>query len=357
MSRNARILAGVFIVGAVALGAFMVAKRGSPGVGGSTDFAGIALDGPVANAERIFFRYNGVDGNYGKLAYVEPANPTAIHYVDNLVCEVVYVGHQHGICMTAQRGVVTTYTAQFFDARTFQISSEMVLKGIPSRTRVSADDKFGALTVFVTGHGYTSLDFSTQTLILDLKTGRSIADLETFEVTRDGQVIKAADFNFWGVTFAHDSNIFFATLSTDRKHFLIEGNVAERKARVVHENVECPSLSPDGRKVAYKRRLMNEGRVGWQLQVLDLASMQDTPIAERRSIDDQLEWLDANTVLYSVPETANDETPSTEVWMAGLDPSRAPQRLLQKAYSPAVVRAASPVRVTAYGETNTTSTQ
>jgi hypothetical protein len=347
MSRNARILAGVFIVGAIALGGFAFLKRGSLGVAGSSPFAGIMVDGPVASAERIYFRYNGVDTHYGKLAYVEPSNPSAINYVDNLTCEVVYVGHQHGICMTAQRGVVTTYTAQIFDAKTFQISSEMVLKGLPSRTRISADDKFGALTVFVTGHGYTSLDFSTQTLILDMKTGRVIADVEAFEVSRDGQVIKAADFNFWGVTFAHDSNIFFATLSTGGKHVLVEGNVAERKARVVHENVECPSLSPDGRRVAYKRRLLSEGRVGWQLQVLDLQTMQDTPIAERRSIDDQLEWLDANTVLYSVPETVADETPSTDVWMAALDPVRPPQLLLHKAYSPAVVRAASTVQTTA----------
>ena len=343
MSRNARILAGVFIAGAAALGGFIYMKRGSLGMGGGSPFAGIAVDGPVAGAERIFFRHNGVDVHYGKLAYVEPGNPDAINFVDNLTCEVAYVGHQHGICMTAQRGVVTTYTAQFFDAKTFQITSEIVLKGIPSRTRISADDKLGALTVFVTGHGYTSLDFSTQTLIFDMQTGHVLADLETFEVTQDDKLIKAADFNFWGVTFAHDSNRFFATLSTAGKHLLIEGNVTEHKARVVREHVECPSLSPDGRKIAYKRRLISEGRIGWQLQVFDLESQTDTELSEKRSIDDQLEWLDANTVLYSVPETATDETPSTEVWMAAID-GQAPRRLLQKAYSPAVVRAASPVQ-------------
>jgi len=219
-----------------------------------------------------------------------------------------------------------------------------VLKGIPSRTRISPDDKLGAFTVFVTGHGYTTLDFSTQTLILDMANGHVLADLENFEVTRDGKVIKAADFNFWGVTFAHDSNRFFATLSTAGKHLLIEGNLAEKKARVLREGVECPSLSPDGRKIAYKRRLLNEGRIAWQLQVMDLATQQDAELPEKRSIDDQLEWLDAETVLYSVPETLNDETPSTDVWMAALDLHRAPQRLLHKAYSPAVVRAASAVK-------------
>src|SRR5215510_10310798 len=167
MSKNARNLAVVFVAGAAALGGYVWLKRGSLGVGAPSPYAGIAVDGPISEAQRIYFRYNGVDGNYGKLAYVEPANPSAIHYVQNLTCEVAYVGHQHGICMTAQRGVVTTYTAQIFDASTFQISSELVLKGIPSRTRISADDRIGAFTVFVTGHGYTTLDFSTQTLIID----------------------------------------------------------------------------------------------------------------------------------------------------------------------------------------------
>ena len=41
-----------------------------------------------------------------------------------------------------------------------------------------------------------------------------MADLETLQITRDGQPFKNADFNFWGVTFAQDSNTFYATLGT-----------------------------------------------------------------------------------------------------------------------------------------------
>jgi hypothetical protein len=353
MSRNARILGAVFAVGAVSLAGFVYYKRAAVSGPPESPFAGIAVDGPVASAQRIYFRYNGVDAHYGKLAYVEPGDPSTQHFVDTLNCEVAYVGRKSGICLTAQRGVVTTYTAQFFDAATFNISSEVVLKGIPSRTRISDDDKYGAFTVFVTGHGYTTLDFSTQTLIMDMSNGRPIADLETFEVARDGKAFKRPDFNFWGVTFAHDSNLFFATLSTGGQHFLIEGNIATKKARVLHENVECPSLSPDGKRIAYKKRLLKDGRVGWQLQVLDLATQREIELGEKRSIDDQLEWLDANSVLYSVPETASDETPSTNVWIAAVDGSQPPRILLNKAYSPAVVR----VTVATQGVANTTSTQ
>ena len=60
-----------------------------------------------------------------------------------------------------------------------------------------------------------------------------------------------------------------ATASTPRmatggKTYLIEGSVAERTARVLHENVECPSLSPDGTRIAYKSRTDSDD-VPWRL--------------------------------------------------------------------------------------------
>lgn len=38
---------------------------------------------------------------------------------------------------------------------------------MPSRTRVARSGPIGATTVFVTGHGYDSVDFSTETLLVD----------------------------------------------------------------------------------------------------------------------------------------------------------------------------------------------
>ena len=110
----------------------------------------------------------------------------------------------------------------------------------------------------------------------------------------------AKDFNLWGVTFTPDSKSFYCTLSTNRQHFLVRGDIAQRTATVVHENVECPSLSPDGKRIAYKKRLPVPGRVEWQLHVLDLASSREIPLAEKRSADDQIEWLDDDNVLYAL---------------------------------------------------------
>lgn len=293
---------------------------------------------PAFAPTRVYFRYNGVDTHYGKLAYVSPEKPDAPTFVDSLSCEVVYVAGGEGICLSAKRGVITTYSARLFDASTFMPHAQFGLNGVPSRSRVSVDGKLAAFTVFVTGHGYTALDFSTQTLILNTANGEPIADLETFTVLRDGKAFKEADFNFWGVTFTRDARDFYATLSTGGKHFLIRGNIADRTATILHENVECPSLSPDGTRVAYKKRYLVDNRIVWQLHVLDLATGKETALAEKRSIDDQLEWLDEYTVLYSVPENADNSSASTDVWRAAADGKSKPRLYLHKAYSPAAVR-------------------
>ena len=74
---------------------------------------------------------------------------------------------------------------------------------MPSRARVSPDGRLGAVTAFVTGHSYADPgSFSTRATIIDMERGRRIADLEDFEVSRDGKPFESIDFNFWGVTFA-----------------------------------------------------------------------------------------------------------------------------------------------------------
>lgn len=292
---------------------------------------------PPTSAQQVFFRYNGVDSHYGVVAYIELKKRNDVHFIDTLRCEVVHVSGGHGICLSAERGVFTSYAATIFDAQTFKATSTTELKGIPSRSRVSANGKLAALTVFVAGHGYTALDFSTQTILLDVATGTVLADLESFKVSKDGSSIESKDFNFWGVTFTPDARAFYATLSTAGKHYLIRGDVAARTAEVVHENVECPSLSPDGRHVAYKKRFVIDNRIVWQLHVFDLRTGTETALGEKRSIDDQLEWLDDQHVLYSVPAEAGSEA-STDVWIAATDSTRAPTVFLRNAYSPAVAR-------------------
>jgi hypothetical protein len=285
----------------------------------------------------MLFRHTAVDRNYGKLAVLGGDGSSGLRLIDDLLCEVVSFAGGRGICLTADRGVFTSYAAHLFDA-SFVRRQTIPLNGVPSRCRMSPDGRLAAFTVFLSGHGYASLDFSTETLLADAETGAVLANLEEFAVSRDGQPFRAADFNFWGVTFAPDSRRFYCTLSSDRRHYLVEGDAIARTARVIHENVECPSVSPDGTRIAYKKRVLEEGRVGWELHVLDLATRQDTALSETRSVDDQLEWLDNARVLYALSASPSGVSASTDVWEADAAGRTPPRLFLPNAYSPAVVR-------------------
>ena len=48
-----------------------------------------------------------------------------------------------------------------------------------------------------------------------------------------------------------------------------------KEARVLRENVECPSLSPDNTRIVFKKRMTDgPGGVTWRLHVLDLATQK-----------------------------------------------------------------------------------
>ena len=291
---------------------------------------------PETPVNRIFFRSTDPEQHYGQLAFVEYPGTLTPHYLDQWNCETVYFAGGKGSCLTADRGVFTTYTADIFDTG-FRRLFTIPLNGIPSRTRVSRNGRMAAVTVFVTGHGYDSVDFTTQTSLIDTATGKVLADMEKFAVTKEGMPFQAKDFNFWGVTFAPDNDRFYCTLSSNRKHYLLEGSLTARTAHVIHENVECPSISPDATRIAFKKRLPGD-RVVWQLHVLELKTLTETSLAERRSVDDQLEWLDNKQVLYSLPHNEAVPGPPTDVWVAPANGEGEPHRFLLNAYSPAVAR-------------------
>lgn len=73
--------------------------------------------------------------------------------------------------------------------------------------------------------------------------------------------------------------------------WLAEGSLSRRELRTLAGGVECPSISPDGTKVVYKKRASSEP-ITWRLHVLDVADGRDVALAETRNVDDQAEWLD-----------------------------------------------------------------
>ena len=243
-------------------------------------------------------------------------------------CDRVHFAGDRGLCVARGQGFGSGYRAAIFGPDLAE-RGRIDLPGTPSRARVSPDGRIGAITQFVTGHSYAEAgSFSTSTTLVDLASAEKIAELESFSVVHGERFITAVDVNFWGVTFARDSDRFLATLATGGKTYLVRGSVSGRQMRVLHENVECPSLSPDGTRIAFKKRV-GSGSRPWRLTVLELDTMHETPLAERRGIDDQVEWLDDRQVLYGMDDG---------VWTARADGSGRPRRFLEDATSPAVVR-------------------
>jgi len=292
----------------------------------------------LAGSPHLLFRHVATDANHNHLSVAPLAVPNARRGMTSLLCERVSFAAGRGICLKADRGVFTKHEAVLFDDR-FQPVRSMKLDGSPTRTRVSPDGRIGAITVFVTaqGHGYALLgSFLTKTILLDMASGDVIGDLEQFTTWRDGTRFAEKDFNFWGVTFTRDSNTFYASLRSANKTYLVRGDLPLRRFTVLHENVECPALSPNNRLIAYKKRV--GGTMSpWRFYVLDLATMTERPVAaETRSIDDQIEWFDDAHVLYAT--TRSSQSAIFDVWKAPIDGDTPATRFLNTADSPILVR-------------------
>jgi hypothetical protein len=288
------------------------------------------------SGDRVMFRNTASGAGYGHVASVPLSRPDGERTVTDLVCDRIDTTGDDLACLRTERGIVPSYSATVYD-RDGKPIEQWPLPGIPSRTRVSGDGSLIATTSFVTGHSYATLGFSTETVI-HTRDGESLGNLEDWTLVVNGQPSMALDRNFWGVTFVDDSS-FYATvgLNTLGQTYLVVGDIAARSLTTVAENVECPSLSPDGTRIAFKRVTAGGGSTAhWTPAIYDLSSGDITLLPEDRSIDDQIEWLDDDTILYGMPRT--DAVGDTDVWQLDVDGSAAPTMFIEHAWSPSVVR-------------------
>jgi hypothetical protein len=101
-------------------------------------------------------------------------------------------------------------------------------------------------------------------------------------------------------------------------------------------------LSPDGTRLAFKRRGTEDGRFVWRLATLDLKTMVENVIAgETRSVDDQVEWLSATHLVYAIPDEESGFG-GTSIWTVNVDAGSPAGLWLRGAYSPAVVSRKQP---------------
>lgn len=335
LSRRLLVLAlAVLLLGGVAA-AFVLraaARADQPREGGPAVAAGEVT---LTERDRLAFLNTAQGPHRGSLASVPADAPEAARTASGLTCRRFHAAAGTGVCLSSTPGALAQENrAVVVDAELRELRA-FPLAGTPSRARVSPSGRFAAWTVFVSGESYGAAFFSTRTSIVDTRTWALEPDLEKFAISLDGRPYRAADVNFWGVTFAADDDTFYATLGTAGQTHLVKGSVSRRAVTTLARNVECPSLSPDETRVAYKKRV-TRGASLWREHVLDLRTLREVPLAEKRSVDDQAVWLDDRTLAYALP--TDGVVDSTDLWTVPADGTGAPRLLTPGASSPARLR-------------------
>ena len=311
-----RVLVVVLAVVALGAGATAYALR-------APDAVSVAVEaGPVElSAGRLVF----VDDVSGKVASVPLSDPSGPRRVSSLSCKRFYTAAQQGVCLADRSGPLPGSVSVFVD-RSLTETRRVDVAGVPNRAKLSADGRMASWTTFVTGDSYAQAGtFSTRTAIFDRQSEVYSSNIEG---TRVAGMKTTDDMNFWGVTFASDDRTYYATLSTAGKTYLVRGDASEESATPLRENAECPSLSPDGKRLAFKKRVPGDGARPWRQHVLDLTTMVETPLAETRGIDDQVVWLDDDTIAYGLPGEG--------IWAVPANGEGAPRQLVPHASSPSL---------------------
>ncbi|GJF30829.1 TolB-like translocation protein; signal peptide [Kitasatospora sp. NE20-6] len=337
MTRTARLLTllvAVVLLGAVGTGAVLHAadrsgRKDQEQAGGPAVTPGRVALG-ADGGRRLLFRSTAWGPHRDEITSVPADRPDGPRTASGVACLRFHAAAGTGICLQKDGDALAeTYRAVVLDASLHELR-RYPAGGIPTRSRVSPSGHLAAWTVFVSGDSYAGTDFSTRTAIVDTRDWTLYDNLENFTVVKDGRTYRAPDVNVWGVTFADDRG-FYATVATGGRTYLVRGDLAARTLTTLHENVECPSLSPDGTRIAYKKRVAGASPdAPWRLYVLDLATMAETATAEQRSIDDQALWADGHTLLYAM---AGDY--GADLWTVPADGSGTPAVLTRSALAPA----------------------
>ncbi|MEU9848480.1 hypothetical protein [Streptomyces sp. NPDC047985] len=322
-ARIAVLVAAVLLLTGGSVGYALHAQHRTRGQQAAAD-ASFTVSGPA-----LYFR----DTATGRVARRPLAAPPGARTPGGPACDRFHASGDHAVCLRARPGVLPRTHAVVLDRR-LREQRRITVPGTPTRARVSASGRMVSWTVFATGDSYATTAFSTRTAILDLRTGYLVKSIEGIPLTIDGARYHAPDVNYWGVTFARDDNRFYATVSTKGRTYLVEGDMEKWSAKALRQNVECPSLSPDNTRLAFKKKVSDEPAAPWRLHVLDLRTMRETPLAETRNVDDQAAWLDDRTVAYALPGTGGRDS---DIWTVPADGTGAPGMAVSGASSPTAV--------------------
>ena len=207
--------------------------------------------------------YHGQQLTRNRAAVVPLESPEGPRGMTRLVCRRIHFAGGRGLCLGEGGGtaaleddVIATHAYVF--GTDFQINHDVSLGGFPSRARISPDGRYGATTVFVSGHSYARRRLLDRNHAHRSRNRRqSSATSSSSRCGATGSAFQAIDFNFWGVTFAADSDRFYATLATGGRTYLVEGAVGapaaadaagERGVPLAVARRQAPGVQETGRR-------------------------------------------------------------------------------------------------------------
>lgn len=292
---------------------------------------------PVAAPGEVMF-VNRVPGDdYGRLGI---RHTDGTRTLLERRCLRVHVNSGNAVCLSGDDGLVPSYTTTFFAADDpYQTELKSYASALPSRARISPDGSLSTVTAFISGTSYADISGETSTIVtIDEIEGRArLRGANQLTVEADDDKYLNLDSQYWGLTFA-DNDEFYITGFFGEGPEIMRGSLDSMTVAPIGRDGSCPSLSPDGKTLVYKAS-RDDG--GFDLVAVDIDTDTMWQLGETRSVDDQVEWLDNDTILYAVHPEGGDTAvqPEFDLWMLDIAPDSEPELFLPNADSPATVRA------------------
>ena len=144
---------------------------------------------------------------------------------------------------------------------------------------------------------------------------------------RDDAQVHLSEPSYWGVTFGADSNRFYATVRSDEKTYLVEGDVAKGEVRLLRETsrtLRSRRTRPGSPSRSWSTQTVPPGACRYSIWRRPSKPRSRKPAALTTSA----EWLDNGHVLYAVGQ---------DLWTVPSDGTGSPGLFLRHGLSPAVV--------------------
>lgn len=254
-------------------------------------------------------------------------------------CMRVHVSGDHGVCLSENTGLVSSFETTFFEAANIDVEIKSYASALPSRARISPDGTFSAVTAFASGSSYVDIGSETTTLVTidEIDSNRLLRGASQFEVLSSESRYDSFSVQYWGITFAEDEDEIYVTGFYDTAPEIMQGSLETMTIEPTGWIGSCPSLSPDGNTLVFKE-MRQDG--SFELVMVDLQTNTKRKLGETRSVDDQVEWLDNDTILYALHPEGGDEAlqPEFDIWMLNIAEGSEPELFLPNADSPAVAR-------------------